>query len=186
MSRETSAANIGMLVMDFINALRDDNLEWHENTQDRRNDLRVKQKLHGESINQEIQKLKLKFEQDIHTMEHEFQFLMKKETLKTEAEIKNYQRFLDSIEDLREKLEEVYPNMPPALILVIHEYATQLLYKLWDSPDGQDKLTGRKDLVKFLALVSEDTDPLALQAVTNNQSAALPHKTLKYIREQDT
>ena len=34
MSRESTAASIGTLVMDFINALRDENLRWNEDTED--------------------------------------------------------------------------------------------------------------------------------------------------------
>jgi hypothetical protein len=181
MSRESAAAELGMLVMDLINTLRDENLEWHEHTQKRRNDIRVEREMNQEKMSQDLQKLVLKFQQDIHIMNHDFQVTMHKKTVEAELDVKNYERFIYSIEDLRGRLEEIYPNMPLFLVSIIHEYATQLLKKMWGSPEGREKLLGRRDLVEFLALVYEDISPVAVQAEVSNP---LPHRTLKYIREQ--
>ncbi len=183
MDNESSAAKIGILIMDFINALKDKNLSWQEETEDRRNDLQSKRKLSAEQIAHEVQRLKVEFQHEIQRKEHDFQVDMRKRKSRAEDEIQNYQRFLDAIEELREKLEEFYPNMPSALVLVIHEYVTQLLHKMWEAPDGREKLAHRLKLVDFLALVSEDTSPTALQAEQQG-IRSLPSRTLEHIRKQ--
>jgi HEAT repeats len=184
MSGEATAIGISVLVMDFISALRGENLTWQKETQDKSKALQVRQTLSSEKLRQEIQKLKFEFEQEIIRKEHYFQLELEKEKLKAEANIKNYQRFLEAIDDLKDKLKELYPNMPPALVLVIHDYTLQLLHKMWDSPDSMERLALRRELVQVLTLVSEDANQAELQGGTD-QSAGLPKKILKYIQDRD-
>ena len=136
----------------------------------------------SEDINQEVQRLKQQFEREIEQQENDSQVEIEKKKQKADVEIENYKRFLQSIENIREKLEEFYPNMPLAMVIVIHEYATQLLNQMWESSDDKEKLTYRKNLVEFLASVSEDTNLKVLESSHN--SSTLPHRTLKCIKEK--
>ena len=180
MSGEAISTSISALIMNFISALCDVNLTWQKENEDRIKVLQMQRTLSVEKLHQEIQKRKLEFEREMMLQEHQLQEELEKKKL--EADARNYQRFLDSIDELRDKLEELYPGMPPALILVIHQYASQLLNKMWDSSDARERLLYQKDFVQFLALVSEDANQRKLQGEAN-QPTALPQRTLRHIQE---
>ena len=183
MSRESIAAQIATIAVDLINNLRQANLKYKKETEEIEHNLSTRQAISSEEINQKIKILQQQFEQEIEQREHDFQVKIEKKKQKADLEVKNYQRFLESIEDMREKLEEFYPEIPLPLILVIHEYATHLLHKMWETSDVRERLKHQKKFVQFLSLVSQDTNPGHLQGNLDN-SPILPHRTLKYIQEE--
>ena len=185
MSKDSAAASIGVLIMDFINAIRDDNLEWKEKTQDKINLLREKSELDLEGISQKIQMGKLKFEQDVQIVQRQFKSDMDNLERRINSDAKRYENFLFSIEELGDKLEQFYPTMPQAMVLVIHDHATQLLHQAWESSDVKEKFAFKKELVQFLALIFDDINPAVLQGETSNLSSTLPHKTLNHIKDRN-
>lgn len=107
---------------------------------------------------------------------------MDKIRLKQKQYLEDYDRFLKNIAKLRDDLKQFYPDMPDILLDIIHDYAKSLFYQMWETANSQEKISYKREDIKFLMEVNEDTNPNSLSGSSN----ALPQKTPKYIEASNT
>lgn len=181
MVNETLSASFGRFLMDFINAVKDENLQWRENSFEKRSELRKRQEISDVDILHSIERIKNDFQQEIAQKSHEFDVRMQKLKLQAQADLNDYNEFLDAIEELKNKMQQFYPDMPRPLLLIVHDYAKQLFHAMWEA-EPKRKLTLRSEYVQFLTMVAEDVSPLTLEAGSGSPKT-FPQRTLKHIQE---
>ncbi|MBD2776401.1 hypothetical protein [Iningainema tapete] len=178
MNEIPSSKYFGIFLMDFINAIRDKNLEWYEKTADRTKALKEKNELSSVQIEQAIKKSVQDFEQEIALKKITYDQQMENAKLKAKKTMQKYEKFLEEIDELRNRIQEFYPNMPLPLVSLIHHHASQLLDEMWQASENKRELNCKKEFIQFLTVVYEDTDPTALKG-----NPRLPLRILKYIEE---
>lgn len=102
MTNDSLSRNFGVFIMDFIRAIKDENLSWKENTQERRSKLEANQQKSSVEIQQDILKIKKDFENKMAETEAEFSLKMDKIRLKHKQDLEDYDRFLKNIAKLRD------------------------------------------------------------------------------------
>lgn len=94
-----------------------------------------------------------------------------------QQDLKDYQQYLQSLERLKESLRNSYSHLPEAVAFTIHHHAKQLLNRMWDAQDTQEKMKIEMQLLQFMTAVHEDSQS-SLQSPGNE---ALPKKALACI-----
>jgi hypothetical protein len=94
-----------------------------------------------------------------------------------QQDLKDYQQYLQSLDRLKESLRNSYAHLPEAVAYTIHHHAKQLLNRMWEAEDTQQKMKYEVQLLQFMTAVHEDSQ-LSLQDDTRE---TLPKKSLAFI-----
>lgn len=97
--------------------------------------------------------------------------------IQCKQDLKDYQQYLESLDKLKQSLRNSYAHLPEAVAFTIHHHAKQLLNRMWNETEPQEKLKIEMQLIQFLTAVHEDS----LSALTHGGKEALPQKALSFI-----
>jgi hypothetical protein len=101
--------------------------------------------------------------------------------IQCKQDLKDYQQYLASLDKLKLSLRENFAHLPEAVAFTIHHHAKQLLNRMWDAQDLQEKLKVEMQLIQFMTAVHEDS----VNALSDNASHGFPQKTLAFIDHED-
>lgn len=87
-----------------------------------------------------------------------------------------YRAFLDSLDEMRQRMLETFSDMPKSMVYIIHHHAHELLDGVWKSSDEHSKALFRARFTEFLKTVYDDTAKALL-----GQEKKLPKATLRFI-----
>ena len=157
----------------------DDQLRWQMGRQTEVAHLRHEQALAEQALVADLQKR-------AQQLEHELQLNATRQAtelqiLKTQCQrdLQDYQDYLNALDQLKVSLRASYAHLPEAVAFTIHHHAKQLLNRLWDAHDSQEKLLAERQLIQLMTAVHEDSRLALTDAVSN----ALPQKTLAMIED---
>lgn len=164
-------------ILQFLRRSRDDQLQWQLSRQDEVAELRLTQALAEQARAAELRKqaLRLAHELEVSRTRNSSDLAMVK--IRCRQELKDYQQYLDSLEKLKTSLRNSYAHLPEAVAFTIHHHAKQLLNRMWEATDNQEKIRIEMQLLQFMTAVHEDS-----QASLQSPAAeALPKKALAFI-----
>lgn len=163
--------------VDFWHRRRDQNLQWKLNRQHDVTQLRQAKAIAEQALVAELKKRaqQLAHELAINKARNSNDLAMVK--VQCRQELKDYQQYLQSLDRLKESLRNSYAHLPEAVAFTIHHHAKQLLHKMWDAEEGQEKMKVEMQLLQFMAAVHEDSRA-ALQGEIND---GLPQNALAFI-----
>jgi hypothetical protein len=104
--------------------------------------------------------------------------------LKTQCrrDLQDYQDYLQALDKLKASLRSSYAHLPEAVAFTIHHHAKQLLNRMWDAADDQEKLLAEQRLIQLMTAVHEDS---RLALLEERSQAAMPKNTLAILDRQD-
>lgn len=161
----------------FLRRSRDENLRWQLSRQDEVAELRQAKLLAEQALVAQLQKQaqQLAHELEINKARNSTELAMVKTQCK--QDLKDYQQYLQSLDKLKDSLRGSYAHLPEAVAFTIHHHAKQLLNRMWETQDSQEKIKIEMQLLQFMTAVHEDSQA-SLQSAASN---ALPQKALAII-----
>lgn len=97
--------------------------------------------------------------------------------IQCKQDLKDYQQYLESLDMLKQSLRNSYAHLPEAVVFTIHHHAKQLLNRMWNATEPQEKRKIEMQLIQFLTAVHEDS----LSALNHGGKEAIPQKALSFI-----
>lgn len=163
-------------VLGFLRRSRDDNLQWRLSRQNEVAELKQARALAEQALVAELKKRaqQLAHELALNKARNSNELAMVK--IQCKQDLKDYQQYLQSLDRLKASLQASYSHLPEAVAFTIHHHAKQLLNRMWDADDAQEKLKIEMHLLQFMAAVHEDS-----QASLQGQGETLPQKALAII-----
>ena len=158
----------------FLRRSRDEHLHWRLSRQQSLAELRQAQALAEQALVAQLRKQtqELAHELEVSKAKHNNRLEMVK--IQCQQDLKDYQQYLQSLDRLKESLRSSYAHLPEAVSFTIHHHAKQLLNRMWEAEDTQQKLKIEMQLLEFMNAVHEDSQA-SLQA---GGGASMPQKAL--------
>ena len=128
----------------------------------------------------ELKKRSVQLEHEVNLMKtrHDAELSMYKTRCK--QDIKDYQHYLDSLDQLKQSIQNSFTHLPESFALTIHHHAKHLLHHMWESEDYEQKIHYEMQLIQFMTAVHED----ARLRLEDASSRKLPESTLNLIQQQ--
>jgi hypothetical protein len=159
-------------MMDFINELRTQTLDWEQDNVDKIAELREKRAVARETVQGRANEERARFKNELQRKQiaHEQEM----EGIKTSGErrLRNYKEFLDAVDGMKQDLQRLYPEMPLATSLLLHHHASSLLEKMWHEKEEYEREKLQERFVKFLMAAQDDALSIA------ESKARVPQKML--------
>lgn len=164
-------------VFSFVRRHRDENLRWHLHRQQDVAQLKQAQLLAEQAL---VSQLKKQAQQLAHELAvNKARNSNELEMVKTQCkqDLKDYQQYLQSLDRLKESLRGSYAHLPEAVAFTIHHHAKQLLNRMWDESQPEEKLKLEMQLLQFMTAVHEDSQA----SLQDSQAEGLPQRALAFI-----
>jgi transposase-like protein len=164
-------------LLSFLRRSRDENLQWRLSRQDEVVELRKAKALAEQALVAQLRKQaqQLAHELAVNKARNSNELAMVKTRCK--QDLKDYQQYLQSLDRLKESLRSSYGHLPEAVAFTIHHHAKQLLNRMWEAEEAQEKLRIEMQLLQFMTAVHEDSQA----SLQGNCRDALPQKSLAII-----
>ena len=166
-------------IVNLIHSVKDKNLEWQAANQSQQLSMSHERTLAEQNLTDELAKKSVQ-------LAHEIDLLKTRQTaelsmLKTRCkeDVKDYQQYLDSLNQLKLSLQSSYGHLPPAITHTIHHHAKALLNAMWEAETLADKIVLESQLLNFMATVHEEALLHRAGAVADK----LPENTLRLINQ---
>jgi ferredoxin-fold anticodon binding domain-containing protein len=163
--------------VDLLHTLKDEKLHWQTNNQARQLHLKHARILAENQLADELKKKNLQLEHDISLLQTQQSTELALLKIKCKQDIKDYQQYLVALDKLKESIKNSYKQLPEAVAFTIHHHAKQLLNRMWEEENFEDKMRHEMQLIQFMTTVHEDASAM-LQSDTQDK---LPEKTLGLI-----
>lgn len=161
---------------------RDEQLQWGAARQDDVAALRHKRAMQEQALIAELKKQsqQLAHELAVNQARNQTELAMVKTQCK--QDLKDYQQYLKSLDQLKLSLRQSYAHLPEAVAFTIHHHAKQLLNRMWDADDHAEKLKSEMQLLHLMTLVHEDSQA----SLQGKAERVLPEKTLAFIEGEQS
>jgi hypothetical protein len=158
----------------FVRRSRDEHIHWRLSRQESLAELRQAQALAEQALIAQLRKQtqELAHELEVSKAKHDNRLEMVK--IQCQQDLKDYQQYLQSLDRLKESLRTSYTHLPEAVAFTIHHHAKQLLNRMWEAEDTQQKLKIEMQLLQFMTAVHEDSQ----SSLQTDGGAAVPKKAL--------
>lgn len=163
--------------VDLLHSLKDEKLRWQTDNQARQLQLKQARILAENQLTDELKKKSIQLEHDISLLQTQNATELAILKIKCKQDIKDYQQYLVALDKLKDSIKNSYPQLPEAVAFSIHHHAKQLLNRLWEAENFEDKMRHEMQLIQFMTTVHEDASA-TLQGKIQNK---LPEKTLGLI-----
>lgn len=162
---------LGKYAMDFVNSIRESNLQWLENNQLRYQHLETERRIAQAKSEHELSKLKLQYDSELKRLSAVYQ-----------EEERLHKNYLKQSDVLVHKLCEQYPaisNTP--FETLIHHRINTILHLMWESGNLNERNYNEKRLGTLLKTIIEETEDYEIIASSSGVKKRLPEKTIGYI-----
>jgi len=156
---------------------RDEHLSWHHARHQDLAALRRSRALAEQALLAELRKQAQQLEHELNVSEARNNNELAMVKTQCTQDLKDYQQYLESLDTLKQSLRNSYSHLPEAVAFTIHHHAKQLLNRMWEEQQPQEKLKIETQLIQFLAAVHEDS----LSSLNSNNRDSLPKKALAFI-----
>lgn len=163
----------------FVRRNRDQNLQWRLARHQDVAQLRQQQALAEQQLAAELSKRAQQLAHELAIGEARQANELAMVKIQCKQELKDYQHYLQSLDKLKDSLRLSYAHLPEAVAFTIHHHAKQLLNRMWDADDEQEKMKVEMQLLRFMTAVHEDSQA----ALNSQQQLALPEKTMAFLDE---
>lgn len=156
---------------------RDRNLQWRLSRQQDVAELRHQQALAEQQLAAELSRRAQQLAHELAVNETRQANELAMVKIQCKQELKDYQHYLQSLDALKDSLKQSYAHLPEAVVFTIHHHAKQLLNRMWDAEDEQEKLRVEMQLLRFMTAVHEDSQA----ALSSREQLSMPEKTLAFL-----
>jgi hypothetical protein len=162
-------------VIGLFHSIKDKNLEWRTLNQGQQIRLSHERLLAEKKLAAELTKknVQLSHEIDLLKTRHDAELNMLK--IRCKEDIKDYQQYLESLNQLKRIIKSSYAHLPDAFVHTIHHHAKALLNAMWESQNLEEKIKYEAQLIKFMTTVHEEAQLYR----TGTLPDQLPENTLK-------
>jgi len=170
---------------DFLEICRaklDENLQWRLSRQDDVAALRRQKALAEQALVAQLKKQALTLAHELAVAQAEHQNELEMVKTRCKQDLRDYQDYLQALDRLKESLKSSYAHLPDAVAFTIHHHAKQLLNRMWETRNEQERLQCELELIRFLTAVHEDSQVSLLR----DDAMAMPQKTLAIIDGLDS
>ncbi|MGJ0483416.1 MAG: hypothetical protein ACR65R_02645 [Methylomicrobium sp.] len=169
-------------LVNLLHRIKDKNLQWNRDSQSRQAELKQKRILAEKALEAELRKHSVQLEHEINLMKtrHDAELSMYKTRCK--QDIKDYQHYLDSLDQLKKSIQNSYTHLPESVALTIHHHAKHLLHNMWEAEDHEQKIRYEMQLIQFMTAVHED----ARLHLEDTELRKFPESTLKLLQKQSS
>lgn len=166
-------------LLKLAHAASDEHLEWRLARHGRQSELTSLQALHDHDLAAQLQikATQLTHELALLKTEQNAQLMMLETRCK--QDIQDYKAYLEALAQLKQTIQNSYPQLPAAITYTIHHHAKQLLNKMWEETDFQKKIQLESELVQLMAAINEDSRHCFEK---NTDKPLLPAKTLDFLQ----
>ena len=161
----------------FWRGKQDENLRWHLARHQDVAALRRSRALAEQALLAELKKQAQQLAHELAVNEAKNNNVLAMVKIQCKQELKDYQQYLQSLDKLKQSLRDNYSHLPEAVAFTIHHHAKQLLNRMWDEQEPQEKLKIEMQLIQFMTAVHEDS----LSSLNKDGGEPLPQKTLAFI-----
>jgi len=161
----------------FLRRNRDEQLQWRLSRQSSVDELRQARALAEQALATELNKQAQQLAHELAIAKAKNDNTLAMVKIQCKQDLKDYQQYLLALDKLKESLRNSYAHLPEAVAFTIHHHAKQLLNRMWDTQDAQEKIKIEMQLLQFMAAVHEDSQT-SLESCSNQ---ALPSKALAFI-----
>lgn len=169
------ANSFSLFIIEFANAFLSPVHSWERRNADSIAKLQEEEAISKEHIKAQIIEAREKFKEDFKKQE----LLREKELNEKEAsaqyDLRKFTEFLNAIDDMKQELQKLYPNMPLVILLLIHRYASDLLNKMWHEKDAYERQKLQNQFVNFLLAAQEDALSIS------DSDSQVPQRMLKLL-----
>lgn len=161
----------------FLRIQRDEELHWQRERHDDVASLRQAKALSEQALAAELKKRaqQLEHELAVNAARYDNELAMVK--IQCQQALQDYQQYLQSLDKLKLSLRDSYAHLPEAVAFTIHHHAKQLLNRMWEAEDDNEKRRLEMHLLRFMSAVHEDSQMALMQPEQN----ALPSRTLSFL-----
>ena len=168
-------------IVDLIHSVKDKNLVWQAENQGQQLAMSHERTLAEQNLANELAKKSVQLAHEINLLKTRQSAELTMLKTRCKEDVKDYQQYLDSLNQLKLSLQSSYAHLPPAITHTIHHHAKTLLNAMWEAESLAEKIDLESQLLNFMATVHEE----ALLHRTGTVSEKLPENTLRLIN-QDT
>jgi hypothetical protein len=170
---KTLAERIHQLVS-IIHSVKDKNLGWRTANQAHQIKLSHDRILAEKKLAAELAKKSVQLAHEIGLLKtrQNAELVMLKTRCK--EDIKDYQQYLESLNQLKLAIQASYAHLPEAVTHTIHHHAKTLLNEMWEAEDLDKKIQLEARLIKFMTTAHDE----AMLHRAGTQADRLPENTL--------
>ena len=166
-------------IVDLIHSIKDKNLGWRLANQDQQLNLTHNRTLAEKKLADDLAKKNVQLSHEIDLLKTRQQAELAMLKTRCKEDIKDYQQYLDSLNQLKQRIQTSYAHLPDAIAHTIHHHAKSLLNAMWEAENLAEKITLEAQLIKFMTTIHDE----ALLHRTESLSDKLPENTLKLINQ---
>ena len=169
-------------IVNLFHSIKDKNLHWQAANQDQQIKLSHARILAEKNLAANLTKKSVALAHEIallKTRQHAELVMLK---TRCKEDIKDYQQYLESLNQLKLTIQTSYAHLPDAIAHAIHHHAKSLLNTMWEADDLEEKIRHEAQLIKFMTTVHEE----ARLYRTGTLGEKLPENTLKLINQDNS
>jgi S-adenosylmethionine synthetase len=175
----TLLKNWALQLTDIWHSVKEAHLHWQTAIHPQQTQLRHAQLLTEQYLQAELKKKTVQLEQDIALLKTRHESELDIYKARCQQDIKDYQHYLKALAQLKTSIKASYPTLPEAVVFGIHHHAKQLLNRMWECEDFEQKMHYEMQLLTFMTTVHEE----ARLHLEEGKKDKLPEKTLLLLQQ---
>ena len=163
--------------LSFLRRSRDEHLHWQIELHQQASDFRQAKAMAEQALAAQLRKQAQQLAHELAVNKAQNNNTLAMVKVQCKQDLQDYRDYLQSLDKLKASMRASYANLPEAVAYTIHHHAKQLLNKMWDAQDSQEKIKFEMQLLQFMTAVHEDNQA----SLQGNSAEALPQRALAFI-----
>ena len=173
--------NWALAATHLLHSVKDANLQWQTANQAQQTKLRQQRILAEKSLVADLAKKSAQLQHELALLKAKNDTELALFKTRCQQDLKDYKQYLQALDRLKRSIQQSHPHLPEAVAFTIHHHAKQLLNKMWEADNFEQKMRDEMRLIQFMTTVHED----AQLCLEGGGSEKLPEKTLGLLQQQD-
>jgi hypothetical protein len=158
---------IAKFITRLYNTLKSETADWKKAHQDELLQMRQVKAVGERALRQQLELMDVRFKEERRRLQ-----------LEEERNTRNFNEFLDTIDEMKTNMLSYYATMPRPIALMIHHHAAELLKEAWHSPNARERLKRQTRFTDLMLTITEDLAELEVEG----ERKTLPEKTIAFIQ----
>jgi hypothetical protein len=167
-------------LVNLLHAVKKQDMQWNIENHAQLTELKQARILAEKALEAELNKQSAQLEHEIALLKTRHVTELEMYKTRCKQDLKDYQHYLNSLDQLKLSLQTSYSHLPESVALTIHHHAKHLLHNMWEAQDYEQKIRHELKLIHFMSAVHED----ARLRLEDTAARNLPESTLNLIRQR--
>lgn len=169
-------------IVNLIHSIKAKNLDWRSANQDQQIKLSHEKILADKTLAAELTKRSVQLAHEINLLKTRQQSELAMLKTRCKQDVKDYQQYLQSLQQLKLAIQTSYAHLPDAIAHTIHHHAKSLLNSMWEAENFEDQIKHEAQLIKFMMTVHEE----ARLHLSGTLGEKLPENTLQLMNQHNS